>query len=69
VLPTEPGNDALVSYYNGSLDNPFGVGFTDEFLTCEERVVKGFDKMPKDTGKRSTGVNELVEHLVATYRK
>jgi len=69
VLPSEPGNDALVSYYNGSLDNPFGVGFTDEFLTCEERVVKGFDKMPKDTGKRSTGVNELVEHLVATYRK
>lgn len=69
VLPEEGGVDALVPYYNGSLDNPFGVGFTDNFLTCEERVVKEFKTMPEMAGQLSQEVSTLVEHLVATYRK
>ena len=69
VLPGDPGVDSLVNYYNGSLDSLFGVGFTDDFLTCEERVIKEFVKMPPECGKLSPPVVAQVADLVATYRK
>jgi nicotinamide phosphoribosyltransferase len=69
VDPEDPGTDALVTYYDGTADAPFGVGFTDDFLTCEARVMKGFETMPVEAGHLSKTVTAQVETLVKTYRK
>jgi len=68
VTPGEVGVDALVTYYDGSLEEPFGSGFTDDFLTCEARVVREFDEMPLTGGKRSELLQGQVEHLIEHYR-
>ena len=68
VLPDEPGNDSLVTYYNGSLDSPFGQGYLDDFLICENRVIKDFVNMPISAGNVSSEVSNLVEKLITTYR-
>lgn len=68
VTPNEPGQDALVLYYDGTLDSPFGPGFTDTFTDCETRVVDGFDLMPETAGSRSDSLQEEVDALIAHYR-
>lgn len=70
VLPMEqPENpDALVPYYNGSLDAPFGTGFTDDFLTIEKRVMEDFDAMPTVAGETSLALDEEIEKLITKYR-
>lgn len=68
-LPEESGSiDALVTYYDGSADAPFGPGFTDDFATCEDRVVNGFKKMPPIGGHVTASVDKLVEKLSHQYR-
>jgi len=67
VVPSEAGEDALVVYYDGSKDEPFGSGFTDDFLTCEARVVQGFDEMPLSAGKRSETLQASVDALIKHY--
>jgi nicotinamide phosphoribosyltransferase len=70
VLPWERPEcpDALVPYYNGSNEAPFGPGFTDDFLTIENRVMVGFDKVPLTAGETSLALDEEVESLIAKYR-
>jgi nicotinamide phosphoribosyltransferase len=70
-LPTEMANtpDALVVYYDGSKAEPFGPGFTDDFLTCENRVVKEFENMPKTAGARSQELQREVDDLIKHYRR
>jgi nicotinic acid phosphoribosyltransferase len=68
VTPSELGDDALVPYYDGSLDEPFGTGFTDEFTVCENRVIQEFDTMPETAGQRSEGLQEEVDNLIKHYR-
>lgn len=67
TLPTEPGDDSLVLYYDGSLDEPFGSGFTDDFSVCENRVIKDFDEMPKTAGRKSDLLQAEVEFLISEY--
>lgn len=69
ALEDEPlGKDSLVCYYDGSLDSPFGEGFTDDFNTCEARVIKGFNEMPKIAGHTTGEVEKLVDKLAHQYR-
>lgn len=69
ALPDEPlGKDSLVTYYDGSQDAPFGPGFTDDFNTCEARVIQEFDKMPKIAGHVTGEVEKLVTKLANEYR-
>jgi len=69
ALPDEPlGQDSLVMYYDGSQDAPFGPGFTDDFNTCEARVIQEFNKMPKIAGHITGEVDQLVEKLTHEYR-
>lgn len=68
VAPGEIGDDALVTYYDGTSDEPFGSGFTDDFMTCEARVVREFDDMPLTAGRRSDLLQVEVEHLINRYR-
>lgn len=68
VTPEEPGKDALVTYYDGSLEEPFGEGFTDDFLTCEDRIIQKFDIMPETGGKTSDALNDEVRDLIDRYR-
>lgn len=68
VLPNENGTDALVEYYNGSKEAPFGTGFTDDFLTIENRVISNFNEMPVYAGRTSEAVGSQVETLAKTYR-
>jgi len=68
-LPSENnGEDALVSYYNGSLETPFGSGFTDDFMTCENRVVNDFKRMPESAGRQTASLVEEVDELIKHYR-
>lgn len=60
--------DSLVSYYDGSLDSPFGSGFTDTFSTIENRVIKEFEKMPPVAGAPSNAVKAVVSALSKKYR-
>lgn len=68
ALPGD-GVDSLVCYYDGSKEEPFGPGFTEDFMTCENRVIQGFDKMPLSGGTLTQKTQELVETLEHTYRK
>ena len=69
VLPTEPGSDSFVEYYNGTKDLPFGKGMDDNFVTIQERVLKDFDIMPLAGGKISLAVSEVCTCITDTYRK
>ena len=70
VLPTEKPDvpDALVTYYDGSSESPFGPGFLDDFATIEARVIKGFLEMPMHGGETSLDLDDEVEDLIQKYR-
>ena len=47
VRPDEEGEDAMVEYFNGArINEPFGVGQDDDFLTIKNRIREQFDNMP-----------------------
>lgn len=70
IADNEPGPASVfVDYYRGVSDDLFGAGFTDDFLTIENRVIKEFDTMPKTGGLISKRVLETKERLIKKYRK
>lgn len=68
VYPNEGRKSAFVNYYWGAGEAPFGSGFTEDFLTIENRVMREFDKMPKKAGKRTESVEGITNVLSKKYR-
>lgn len=68
AYPNEGRRTAMVNYYDGASETPFGEGFTDDFLTIENRVMKGFDAMPKKGGGRTERVESMIKFLSKKYR-
>lgn len=70
-LPNEhpdQAEDAMVVYYDGSKDAPFGPGFTDNWATIERRVIVDYEKMPATAGLVSDAVLDKVDELSKKYR-
>lgn len=65
VLPDEPGEDAMVTLYNGQ-HGVLTSNFQD-FNAIQNRILNDFDKMPLRAGLPSDKVKELVANLKAEY--
>lgn len=65
----ENREDALVNYYNGLSDQPFGPGTNDDFMTIRNRVLNEFNKMPLAAGKLSEHFSKEYSSLKALYGK
>lgn len=68
AYPNEGRKSALVTYVRSYSDDLFGEGFTEDFLTIENRVIKGFDEMPKKGGARTERVLRMTDFLSKKYR-
>lgn len=69
MKPNSSCSDALVQYYDGSQEEPFGSGFTDRFSVAETRVMHEFDEYPYRAGYRSDMLQKQIDELVERYRK
>lgn len=58
---------AFVLYYNGSLEEPFGIGFTETFSAIEKRVMEDFKEASLTSGGITKNISDIRDSLISKH--